>query len=764
MALGDIAADLGLPVFPCGHDKKPVIATGFKAATRDRAVILESFNRPGAELIGVPTGSSSGLIVIDVDIRPDKSGMGWLEENSEALPPTRTHKTRSGGLHLLFRAPDSVDIRNSASRVAPGVDVRGEGGYVIVPPSPGYSLADPVEPAEMPRWLIRACLREDPPAPPQRPQDRHERYTQAAIDGEVLAVVRAAEGTRNDTLHRAAVKLGTLVAAGQMARATAEAELQRAGQMAGLESREVTATIKSGLDFGTQHPREMPESRAFPTFEPDSEPPETPDDPGYWQSVAIDAPPPAEEDEAPSVPIYDPWNALRPVSFPLEAIPPILRNFVEDRSRIIGADPAAIAWAAISACSAAIDGRVRLQLKRHDHWSVPPAIWMALVGAPSTKKTPIIDTAWHPLHRIQAKELKTHQLQHAAWKSQPKEERARAPEPQIARRLISHDATMESLQELLSKQDRGIGVLRDELAGWIGSMEKYAPGKGGAADRAFALQSYNGGPHVVDRVMRGTIPINNLLVTVCGGIQPERLRQFGDLTDDGLWQRFVPIIVAPAGMGTDEAPSDAVEQYERIIERLLGTPGQVRLRLSDEAHAIRDDVQRRVYRLEQSEALGGRFVGFCGKLVGLWGRLTLVLHCLAAPGSEVVSETTAGAARTLLFRSALPNAARVYAAMGGAGADLEATQSIAGYVLSKGLHRIVISDLTRNVRVCRHRSMEDVRRLLSPLEAGGWLRPEKEFGPTSWLVNEHAHQQFAQRAEREIERRATLRALIVGDA
>jgi hypothetical protein len=158
--------------------------------------------------------------------------------------------------------------------------------------------------------------------------------------------------------------------------------------------------------------------------------------------------------------------------------------------------------------------------------------------------------------------------------------------------------------------------------------------------------------------------------------------------------------------------------------------------------------------------LGNRFVGFCGKMVGLWGRLTLVLHLMADPRSEIVRAETANAARTLLFKSVLPNAARVYTAMGGAGADVEATQSIAGYILTKKLARIVVSDLTSNVRVCRHRSLDDVRKLLSPLEAGGWLMPEKDFAPTSWLVADQVHQRFASQAQKEIVRRAAVRALI----
>ena len=504
-----------------------------------------------------------------------------------------------------------------------------------------------------------------------------------------------------------------------------------------------------------------------PEFLLDAEPPDnSTDDPGYWQSVELDAPPVQQPDPEPhrdfgALRVSDPWNTLRPVAFPMEALPDPLAEFVENRARIIGADPCAIAWTCISACSAAIDGRIRLQMKRHDIWLVPPAIWVALIGLPSTKKSPIIDAAWAPLNKAQGADMRAYQIRLATWKSMPKKQRAETPEPEMGRRLITHDATMEALQEILSKQDRGIGVLRDELAGWIGSMEKYAPGKGGAADRAFALQSYNGGNHVVDRVMRGMTPINNLLATICGGIQPDRLRQFTDLTDDGLLQRFVLMIVAPSGMGEDEEDTRA-SGYANVIERLLMLPPDLRLQLSDEAHVIREAVQRRAYNLEQSEVLGARFIGFCGKIIGLWGRLALVLHLITGEADKPVSAPTATAAQLLIFKSVLPNAARVYAAMGGAGADLEATQSIAGYILTKRLARIVMSDLTSNVRVCRHKDAETVRKLLSPLEAGGWLRPEKEWQPTAWAVAPQVHHQFAAQAEKETARRAAVRALITG--
>ena len=141
----------GLPVFPCNGDKKPTVQGGFKSATQNPDVIREMFARGGASLIGVPTGRASGRVVIDIDPRHD--GNAWLSENQNRLPPTLTHGTPGGGEHLAFRDPPDVEIRNSQGRIASGVDVRGIGGYVIVPPSKGYTIKHNGPLADMPHWF-----------------------------------------------------------------------------------------------------------------------------------------------------------------------------------------------------------------------------------------------------------------------------------------------------------------------------------------------------------------------------------------------------------------------------------------------------------------------------------------------------------------------------------------------------------------------------------------------------------------------------------
>src|SRR5262249_26631794 len=113
----------GVPVFPCKEDKRPFTARGFKDASCDADLVHKWWTDWPDALIGVPTGER--FIVLDVDCAKHFEAAQWYGKAN--LPATRTHVTRSGGRHLLFR-PDSR-IGNSASKICKGVDVRGRGGH-----------------------------------------------------------------------------------------------------------------------------------------------------------------------------------------------------------------------------------------------------------------------------------------------------------------------------------------------------------------------------------------------------------------------------------------------------------------------------------------------------------------------------------------------------------------------------------------------------------------------------------------------------------
>jgi hypothetical protein len=117
--------------------KHPRVTGGHKAATTDEETIRQWWTEWPEANIGIATGQTSSLLVIDVDQGPNKDGyanIAALEASNGSLPKDLTVLTGSGGRHIYLAMPDA-NIRNSAGQLAPHIDVCGEGGYVVAPPS-----------------------------------------------------------------------------------------------------------------------------------------------------------------------------------------------------------------------------------------------------------------------------------------------------------------------------------------------------------------------------------------------------------------------------------------------------------------------------------------------------------------------------------------------------------------------------------------------------------------------------------------------------
>jgi hypothetical protein len=239
-ALGLAARDI--PVFPCRSNKIPCCPTGFKAATTDAGTVVRLWREYPGPLVGVPTGSASDIDVLDVD--PRHNGDAWLDKNLERIPPTSTHETRSGGFHLLFRHVDG--IRNSAGKIAPGVDVRGEGGYVIWWPAEGLEIIDDHKIAPWPNWLLIQIRSNVTNILPQS-DTKGRTYAKNALRSAVERIAAAQEGTRNNELNREAWKLARFLATGDLTPRELCEHLAIAAKTAGLSDEEITRTLLSAI-------------------------------------------------------------------------------------------------------------------------------------------------------------------------------------------------------------------------------------------------------------------------------------------------------------------------------------------------------------------------------------------------------------------------------------------------------------------------------------------------------------------------------------
>ena len=251
----------GWPVFPCRPGKKnPLTEHGFHDASIETAQIEEWWERWPEAWIGTPTGKL--FIVLDIDVK-DPSRNGWDSlAGKRVLTPSSI--TPSGGAHW-FLLPPEREIRNSAGKVAPGLDVRGPGGYVCLPPA-GYRWHplhnfDTLPLAPTPAWMFPPEAKPKQNKPIMRVNGLSP-YADKAIDSACERIMRAPDGTQEVTLNSEAFAIGTLAGAGGIPEGYAlRALLWAAEQMPDYKRpwrrKELEDKVERAFRDGLSHPREV---------------------------------------------------------------------------------------------------------------------------------------------------------------------------------------------------------------------------------------------------------------------------------------------------------------------------------------------------------------------------------------------------------------------------------------------------------------------------------------------------------------------------
>lgn len=254
----------GMFVFPV-RDKVPLTEHGFHdaisaAAVEDADVIRELFHGIAATGIGVDCGRS-GLLVVDID-GPTAEHQWRSLEGANGEITTIAVKT-SRGRHLWLRSRDPR-ARNTTSKLGGGIDTRGAGGYVLVPPSLhpsghrySWRVTIGVGLAPAPEWLLELLAPPPPPLGERRslsPGERLTAYGRVALEGLIDELLAAGEGTRNDTLLAVSSRAGRLEAAGEIDAHLAKTALVEAAMQTGLQFVEAETTFDNGFEFGQRYP------------------------------------------------------------------------------------------------------------------------------------------------------------------------------------------------------------------------------------------------------------------------------------------------------------------------------------------------------------------------------------------------------------------------------------------------------------------------------------------------------------------------------
>ncbi|MEU6677687.1 bifunctional DNA primase/polymerase [Streptomyces sp. NPDC046925] len=262
--------------FPALHGERTCTGTGACAsghrkweqrATTDADRIRATWST-GPYNVGIATGPS-GLLVVDLDtLKPEDlkgtpdgatSFAALCERARETAPDTYRVRTARGGEHLYFTQPPGARLHSTKGRLAPKIDTRGWGGYVVAAgsttPTGAYEPLSSPQTAPLPSWLqsILQPAPKAPAAPSMAVAGQSRRYADVALAAETRNVAAAQVGEREAKLFRAARALGRFVAWGDLPRHVVEQALQEGGEAAGLTASECRSTLRSALNWSIAH-------------------------------------------------------------------------------------------------------------------------------------------------------------------------------------------------------------------------------------------------------------------------------------------------------------------------------------------------------------------------------------------------------------------------------------------------------------------------------------------------------------------------------
>jgi|MTBAKSStandDraft_2_1061841.scaffolds.fasta_scaffold02242_9 putative DNA primase/helicase len=456
--------------------------------------------------IGLVTGAVSGIAVVDID---SDEGAKWADKN---LPKSSVYQQTGKGYHIFYKA-NGTAIQNKVG-IAPGVDVRGEGGYIVIAPSihPSDAEYKLIFPEGFDGWADLA----DFPKIQKQKQEQHKR----TLDFEPVE-----PGLRNSTITRIAGKY-----------------IWR-----GLD-RDAVLLLCHGYNTTLREPLPAKEVETIVD--------------SIWHKDKVSG----EKTKCPE-PLPD--ELLPVAAFDYDLLPDSLRPWVKDICERMQCPPDFVA-VGVMVCLATVIGRkVGIRPQSRTDWTVIPNCWGLIIGRPGILKSPALEAALEPLKRLSAIANKHHQEAMAEYrktqvitklKAEAAEKAARkqlAENPDadlsevltvdevdvpVQKRYLSNDPTPASLGALLIENPKGLLVHRDEIVSLLKSLDREENAEG----RGFYLTGWNGdSAYTIDRIGRGlNLYIEAVCISLLGGTQPGRIAEYirhaikGGAGDDGLIQRF----------------------------------------------------------------------------------------------------------------------------------------------------------------------------------------------------------------------------------
>jgi hypothetical protein len=592
-------AAAGLPVFPAGPDKRPLLVGWQEKASTDEEQIRNWWNTHPAALPAIVVGRAR-LVVIDCDRHPDGSDgieafKQLLGANGGNLADVPMTKTARGGAHLFFKQPKGEPLGNRRGGLPDGIDVRGVGGFVIAPGAvlpDGKQwqsvdgrplLADAFKAGtipELPQWLtdiIRANRKPNGDGieyarsfADMRGANgiREQKYALAALSGCAIELARTAEGGRNEKLNKVAYHMGRMVVRGWIEEAPViDAFLEACNKNSYLREHGRNGTVKtirSGINAGHKAPHpDLPDREpSGGNGTPLSDLSDLSATRGTQQRTSDEQQARGRKAETgtweePDWTLFDDRRGDLP-DFPVEALPASLRGWLLRAARGAGVTPAHVAVPLLGIASSLIGTARRVRACRP--WSEPLTMWVAVVGFSGTGKTPGLDVTRRVLSVIErARKQKIADLQR---EHETRAQKAKAEKKKWEKAVADAvDASLPAPPKPASATEPGpfvaprlclsdgtierIAVLLEArpqglafVADELARLFLNMKRYSNGQDNEFWLEAWDAQHFVVERQGRPPVVLDYLLVGVIGSFQPDKLARAFEGDDDGMYARF----------------------------------------------------------------------------------------------------------------------------------------------------------------------------------------------------------------------------------
>ena len=621
------------------RSKEPATRHGFRDATTDTASIKQCWSKHPDFNVGIATGAVCGIFVIDIDPRHGgDETLADLESEHGKLPDTVEALTGGGGRHIYFKHPGGR-VPCGEGKLGAGVDVKGDGGYVVAPPSvhpngKAYewelsSVPGEVEVAEAPQWLVDLVV-----SPEGTPSDGATKFQFDPSGAEEVAIAKSAlealKAERADS-YETWVKVGMILKSVDPGPAMLELWDAWSRQSSKYQPGESARKWRTFDPNGTL---------TLPTLTRMAR-----EDSGGTFKVKFDRPAATQPRKA------EPREVLKFKPFPVNALPNPVDRYVNDASKALGCDASYVALPLLSSLAAAIGNSRRVRLKKD--WHEPAILWTCIVGPSGTLKSPAIAVATRSVYRREAEASKVFQEEYEVfeaeaeayeteireWRRTRTGDRPGKPAKPVHERYIVSDTTVEGVVPILRDSPRGVLLVRDELSGWLRSHDCYKGGRGG--DTAHWLSMYGAMPVIVDRrTNSATIFVPRASVSITGGIQLGILRDTlgQEHFEDGLAARLLLAMPPRRRKRWTEAEIDlGIEAaLDVVFDRLYG------LDLDEEKPVdlgLAEEGRRAWVRFYDEHAgilndLDGDLAAAFSKLEAAAARLTLVFHCVRVAADD----------------------------------------------------------------------------------------------------------------------------------